>query len=336
MKKAGEAKKVALTVDFGDIYVRIREGKILRPIKARIDLWEGLGHIYKIKKTHSISSSGYRLLNKVASISLATPQKVIVDGREQPNPYIERNPETKMIETVHIRKIGIGYSMVGNIVAIDKTLCYNIKTYFLQAIQAKMKKKIWKSGQVTNELEYPDCAKLGTEDKEPKEEGEWSFFAIEPPLGIWVNHTDPAILDCIEEHIQRQRFGDRIAQTIVERNILRDHPAIAQSTVYPKTKNDRVVAHVTVYGWRHELESPNINKILAQAERGEEIIEVKAETIDEIPAEEEQEAIQDIEKADEEKVKKSPEKKPPELVPGPGKLVEDEEQKKMFDEEEGK
>lgn len=323
-KKPGEPKTIALTAEFGEVYVKVHQGQILRPIKAQMMLWEGLGHIYKIKKTYAISSSGYRRLNKVASISLATPQKVIVDGREQPNPFIERSPETKMIETVHIRKIGIGYSMAGNIVAVDKTLCFNIKTYFLQAIQAKMKRKLWKDGHATDELEYPNCAKLGTEEKEPKEEGEWSFFKIEPPLGIWVNHEDPAILDCVEEHIQRQRFGDRIAQTIVERNILRDHPAIAQSTVYPKKKGEKTVAYVTVYGWRHELEPPNINKILAQAERGEEVIEVQVETIEEIPIEEEQEAIRDIKKTDDEEAKKSPKKGPEKLADEPGILLDDE------------
>jgi len=178
-----------------------------------------------------------------------------------------------------------------------------------------MKKKIWKSGKITDELEHPDCAKLGTEEKEPKEEGEWSFFKIEPPLGIWVNHADPAILDCIEEHIQRQRFGDRIAQTIVERNILRDHPAIAASTVTPKKKGEKTIAYVTVYGYRHDLEPPNINKILAQAERGEEVVEVEAETIEEVPIEEEQKAMEDVEKVDEEKAKESPEEGPKEPTP---------------------
>ena len=335
IKKSAEAKIVALAIDFGKIYVKIRNGQILRPIKATITLYEDLGHIYKIKKTYAISSSGYRLLNRISSVSLATPQEVIVDGRAQPNPYIERNKETKMIETVHIRKIGIGYSLAGNVVAIDKTLCYSIKTYFLQSIQAKMKRKIWKDGRPTDKLEHPNCAKLGTEDKEPKEEGEWSFFKVEPPLGIWVNHADPAILDCFEEHIQRQRFGDRIAQTIVERNILRDHPAIAQSTVYPKTKDGKTVAHVEIYGYRHELESPDINKVLAQAERGDEVIEVKAETIDEVPIEEEEEAIKDTEKADEEKVKITPKKSPAILDEPPDEIFEELKEKEREPGEEG-
>jgi len=308
--KVDQAKEVALTTDFCRLYVKVRNGQILKPIRALFTLYHKLGHLYKIKGSYAISSPGYRILNKVASVSLATPEKVIVDGRDQPNPYIERNEETKMNEIVWIRKVGIGYSLAGNIVAIDKTLCYNIKTYFLQSIQAKMEKKEYdKQGNVTDKLLHPNCAKLGTEDKEPKDEGDWTFFKVEHPIGIWVNYSDPAILDCVKEHIQRQRFGDRIAQTIVERNILRDHPAISVSTVEPKTKNGLVVAHVPVYGFRHELEAPNIKEIMSQLEKGEETIEVQAEVIDEVPVEEEQEAIKDVAKADKEekpKEKKSP------------------------------
>jgi hypothetical protein len=308
--KVEKPKTVILTTDFCNLYVKVRNGQILKPVRGLFTLYHKLGHLYKIKDSYSISSTGYRILNKVASVSLATPEKVIVDGRDQPNPYIERNKETKIIEHVWIRKVGIGYSLAGNIVAIDKTLCYNIKTYFLQSIQAKMKKVEWKNGKATDKLLHPNCAKLGVEDKEPKDEGEWAFFKVEPPLGIWVNYSDPAILDCVEEHTQRQRFADRIAQTIVERNILKDHPAISVSTVEPKQKNGLVVAHVPVYGFRHELEAPNIKEILAQLEKGEETVEVQAEVIDEVPVEEEKEAIKDTAESDKEEAPK--EEKPEE------------------------
>ena len=335
LKKAEETK-VVLKTDFCDLYVKVRNGQILKPVRGYFTLYHKLGHLYKIKNSYSISSTGYRLLNKVASVSLATPEKVIVDGRDQPNPYIERNDETKMIEIVWIRKVGIGYSLIGNIVAIDKTLCYNIKTYFLQGIQSKMKKAEWKNGQMTDKLLHPNCAKLGIEEKEPKGEGDWAFFKVEPPLGIWVNYADPAILDCMEEHTQRQRFADRIAQTIVERNILKDHPAISVSKVEPKKKGDQVVAYVPVYGFRHELEAPNIKEILLQLEKGEETIDVQAEVIEEVPVEDEKEAIQDISKEDKEeppKKEKTKEEKPEEKK-SPAEM-EDPSEDSSFQPEEG-
>lgn len=291
-----QGKLVALQVDFGEIYMRIRKGEILRPIKAEMQLFEKLGHIYKVGDKYAITASGYTHLNKIASISIVTPQRVIIDGAAKPNPYIERNAMTKAIETVNIRKIGIGLSLIGNVTVIDKTLLYNIYTYFIQSIQAKMKKKKWsdKLKGYSDEPMYPNCAITGIAGERPKIEGSWAFFATAEPLGLWVNYKDQAILDCLEEHTQRQRFGDRIAQKIVERNILKDHPAIGLSNVFSKEGTSGIYAFVTVYGYRHDFEAPNINEVLEQAERGSETFETAAEVIDRVEEHEEKEIMAEV------------------------------------------
>lgn len=301
-----KTEKVGLTAAFGTVYVKVKGNEIMRPIRAQMALLDKAGHFYKIQKKYSISSEGYTHLNKVASVSIVTPQKVIVDGREQPNPYIERNETTKMIEGVHIRKIGIGLSPVGNITVRDKTLYYHIYSYFIQSIQAKMEKIEWESGKPTDKKIHPDCAAIGTAKKEPEKKGSWEFFPTVPPLGIWVNYEDPAIIDCLKEHTQRQRFGDRIAQTIVERNILKDHPAIGVSTVHP---NEAGKAYVTVYGYRHEFGPPQISEILEQAERGSETIDAESEVIDTMNHEEEAEVIKEAAETEEEAPKVKKEKK---------------------------
>jgi len=294
----GGVKKdvLGLTADFGIVYTKVQEGQIMAPIRADMTLYEKLGHIYKQKDKYPITGPGYRYLNKVASISLVTPQSVIVDGRPVPNPHIERNPKTKSVESVNIRKMGIGYSPAGNIVVIDKTLFYNVYTYFIQSIQAKMKRVVWASGKPTDAKEFPDCAVYGTADERPTKPGKWAFYLTEDPIGIWINYESPAIIDCLEEHTQRQRFGDRIAATIVERNILKDHPAIAVSQVFYRETTLGVQATVTVHGWRNDNTPRNLAAIMRQAESGKEsgdfhdAIEVKAETIVDLEAEEEIEA----------------------------------------------
>ncbi|MCK4785192.1 MAG: hypothetical protein KAV87_15690, partial [Desulfobacteraceae bacterium] len=107
----------------------------------------------------------------------------------------------------------------------------------------------------------------------------------------------PAIIDCLNEHTQRQRFGDRIAQTIVERNILKTHPAIGISKVQPQEGGaaGKKKAFVTVYGYRHEFGPVQIDEILAQAEAGSKTLDIKAEVI-EIEKEEEAQAIDEVEK----------------------------------------
>jgi len=293
-------KTVALVADFGTVYIKVRGNEIMKPVKAQLALHEAMGHIYKVKDDYAITSEGYSLLNKVASINIVTPQKVMVDERELPNPCIERNPKTKLIETVNIRKIGIGYSPAGNITVVDKTLLYNLYAYFIESVQAKMKKVEWKDGKKTDKKLHPDCAILGTEDEKPEKEGRWVFFETVSPLGIWVNYEDAAIIDCLSEHTQKQRFGDRIAQTIVERNIMKSHPAIGVSRVQPQKGGDRghQRAFVTVYGYRHDFGPAQIDEILAQAEKASKTIDVKAEVIERVDEVEEALAINEIDKED--------------------------------------
>ena len=290
-------KDVVMELEFGKLYCRVKGNDILRPIKAQLGLYEELGQIYAVKKEYAITHPGYLLLNKVASINLVTPQKVMVDERERPNPFIERNPKTKLIETVNIRKIGVGFSTIGNVVVVDKTLLYNIYAYFIESIQAKMKKVVWKDNRPTDQKLHPNAATIGTADERPKKEGRWAFFETVSPLGLWINYEDPAIIDCLNEHTQRQRFGDRIAQTIVERNILKTHPAIGISKVQPQPGGmaGQKKAFVTVYGYRHEFGPLQIDEILAQAEAGSKTLDIKAEVI-EPEKEEEAQAIDEVEK----------------------------------------
>lgn len=313
LAKVSEAKPVYAEVDFGKLYFTVQGNEILRPIKAIVELFEKLDHFYSLwagkkdkpgsdddasgdapaeKYKYVLTSAGYTHLNKVAGISILTPQAVIVDGVQQPNPHIERNPRTKAIESVQVRKIGIGYSPAGQIVVVDKTLFYNTYTYFIQSIQAKMKREKWEydkeqKRRVPKGQLYPDAAMVGIEDEKPTKAGRWAFFPTEPPLGIWANYDDKAILDCLEEHTQRQRFGDRIAQKIVERNIMKDHPAIGVATIQAKDKagSSGKVAYVAVYGYRHAMAAPDLVEIMKAAERGVDTapfdrkIEVKTETI---------------------------------------------------------
>lgn len=303
MTEKNKGEKGLVQFNFATILARKHGGLILNPFEAKLILSERRGHLYKIKGKYAISGAGYIHLNRIASVNLVTPQNVVVDGVTVPNPHIERNKITKAIEAVNVRKIAIGFSPVGNIVAIDKTLFYNVYTYFIQAIQAKMKKK----KENSTELLYPDCATYGTRRDKPDLGGKekWVFYETARPLGIWVDYSNPAIIDCLEDHTQRQRFGDRIAQKIVERNCLKDHPAIGVSQV----EVDKGQAEIKVYGWRHELEKGNIDDIAKKAEAGDGSIKTEADIVD-IEVEEEEEVIEEIQ---DEAVEYEPGKSPAEL-----------------------
>lgn len=282
-KKEGE--KGLIQLNFAEVLATKHGGQILNPFEAKLVLSENKGHLYRMKGKFAISGTGYVHLNRIASINLVTPQNVVVDKMSYPNPHVERHPVTKAIETVNIRKMAIGFSPVGNIVAIDKTLFYNVYTYFIQAIQAKMKKN-----------ESKDCAAYGTRrDKPDKEKGKWVFYETVRPLGIWIDYTHAAIIACLEDHTQRQRFGDRIAQKIAERNCLKDHPAIGVSQVQVRfdeadKKEENGIADVRVWGWRHELDSIAINAVADKAAKGDGSIKTEESIID-VEEEEEKETI---------------------------------------------
>jgi len=309
MAEIPKEKALALVADFATVYVTAYGGELMRPVRAQFKLSEKKGHYYIIQKKAVISSTGYIQLNKAASVNIVTPKSVIVDGKEENNPYVERHAVTRAIESVAVRKIGIGFSPIGNMTVIDKTLFYNIYTYLIQSIQAKMKAKEWdkKSNRLTDQPKYPNCAVVGTREDKP-EKGKWVFYLTAEPLGIWADYEHPAILDCLDEHTQRQRFGDRTAQKICERNILRDHPAIGVDTVFPDKDG---FAIVNVYSWRHELNPQNLDDILRQAERGSKEYDIKAEVVHPTPEEEKKE-MEEEKKTDEETKPQPGEKEPPE------------------------
>lgn len=306
--------KLKLAADFGDVYVKRRpDGTLWQPVKAVMTLFETRGHIYKVSKKWAITNDGYKFLNKVASISIVTPQKVSMDGLEMPNPVVERDPDTKVILTVNVRKMGVGYSPAGNLVVIDKTLYYNVYTYFIQSIQAKMNKEEWKYNKASEKREptgkmlHPDAARIGTKDDKPTEDkGKWVFLPTAPPLGLWINYTDAAIQECLEEHTQRQRFGDRIAQTIVERNILKAHPAIAVGQVEADGGKYNHKASVTVWGWRHQDDSDRIDQVVEQAAAG--VKEIKAQVVADVvePDMEEEAQVVEEEAVDDGAIEKKP------------------------------
>lgn len=313
-EKAGD--KLAFRTDFADFFVRVYEGHVVSPVKANMTLTKKAGHLYSFKGSTAITAPGYRYLNKVASINLITPKSVAMGGQSMPNPHVERDPRTKAIQTVNIRKMAIGFSPAGNITVIDKTLYYNIYTYFLQSIQAKMSKKYPKDyyeKDLRGKLQFPDCARYGSRvDKPTDPEGsKWAFYGLEPPLGIWVNYVSPGIIACLEDHVQRQRFGDRIAQTIVERNLLSDHPAIAVKKVDPQGSGDGVFGKVTIWGYRHDFDASQISDVVVQAEKGSKEIKVEAEVINgEVDVEEEEQAISEVAQEDDPTSKAKPDKGP--------------------------
>jgi hypothetical protein len=216
-----------------------------------------------------ITVPGYNKLNQIAGVYIITPESIVVAGVEHSNPFVEYIEGE--IKRVIVRKIAIGYSPIGNLVAVDTVRHYNFDAYYLQDLHAKAKYK-------------PESAKFGTvflcpfaPDEEVEEKNGRSyvrangrvyvFKPIKDVEGIWIDMSHQEIMDVYAQHIQHQKFGEVIAQNLATRNALKAHPAIAVAQVKPVNG----VAEVAVFGYRHGMSQDQITDMGRQIVEGKKV-----------------------------------------------------------------
>jgi hypothetical protein len=250
-------QNVALLGD-GEVFIRRDASGLMRACKMQVALSERNKEIQKIGEHWMITSAGADRLNQLPGLNIMTPSSVVVDGKEVSNPYIERHPKTRAIQSVYVRKIIFGPNPIGNMVGVDYTLFFNVYTYFLQDLQVKVRR-------------YPVCGTYGMKEKPPvslspdRPGRALVFFEIEDPVGLWVDLSHGEIQEVFNQHVSRQKFGDRHAQSICTRNALLKHPAIAAKTV--EVHNG--VAKITVYGFKHDFDFKRFAELGEKIEKGQ-------------------------------------------------------------------
>ena len=220
----------------------------MQAIKGIVSLSIQNKELVEIKKSISITASGYDKLNQIAGLSLIMPRHIEVPKYgKQPNPFVLINEETSSIKFVMAKMSGVGYSPIGNLCVVDQTLLFSLDAYFKMDCMAKVK---WSKnlGRIANK-------KMLTED-----ELKTGLFLpiINEDFGIWLDAKHEDFMKLMSEAQQRQRFAERIALGIIKRNCLRHHPAIAASIVQPENG----VANVTVIGYRHEMTENQMRNIV--------------------------------------------------------------------------
>lgn len=227
----------------GQAFARFdRGGKLVRSVKARISLSAAEGEIYSItayddeknkyKKTN-IAAPGYFKMNKVAGVSLVTPPHLILnDGRKVSNPYADDEKGE-----VIVRKVAVGYSPLGNLVAIDSYIRFDVHTYWLESVLKAIQYE--NVGEVVSDLSI-------TNDQRT----DYFFVPIMPGLSAKLNRKHKEFLKLLQERIQLQKYIERRASTIAERNALKKHPLIAAQTVVTTGEGRNRTASVEVFGWK--------------------------------------------------------------------------------------
>lgn len=254
-----QSQELAVLGD-GKVFVKRTETGLIKAVKALIKLDEKKGHIVEIEGKFMIQAGGYNEMNKVAGVSIITPDKLALpDGNIVVNPYPIVDPESGTISKVWVKKIGIGFSPIGNLVITSSTLLYDIQMYFIQDLVKKVQ---------YNSAAGRLCLKSMLTDAE-KQKG--VFYQIEGDLGVWADFSNKDILKAINTFVQNKLFAERKAQTIAERNVMKKHPALSTVYVDAQGPEKNRTAVVPVIGFTHDFSREELMDIAQKASDGEPI-----------------------------------------------------------------
>jgi hypothetical protein len=248
------------TLGDGAVFVKRTETGLVKAVKAQVRLDERKGHLAEIQGKVMITGAGYNEMNKVAGVSVITPEKLTLpDGSVVVNPYPIIEPVSGSISKVWVKKMAIGLSPIGNLVITTSTLLYDIQMYFIQDLVKKIKYSA-AAGRLCMESMLTD---------QDRQKG--IFCRIEGELGVWADFSNKDVLTCIETFVQNKLFAERKAQTIAERNAMKKHPALATTLVIPTGPEKARTAVVNVVGFSHDFSQQELLDIAQKAADGEPI-----------------------------------------------------------------
>ena len=258
---------------------RTKDGDI-HSLQVTVPLNIQKGHVWKMGRwdpesrtvvpDYAVTALGYDRLNSVAGVAILKPPTLhIDDGRIVPNPYFERVRETDEIRRVRVRMVGIGRSSVGNLVAHDVTLSYDLGNYLAQDIWSKWTGKKKDAPKAWGKV-YP----FGRAPDNIKQNPQFLCIAIPTGVALYVDLTNKDVLSVISEHIGKQKFAERNAETICKRNVLARFFAVRR--VHPA---DNGLFYVTFIAWpESDRDLGRIADMAAQAQEGR--IEVDGEEVE--------------------------------------------------------
>lgn len=265
--------KSIATLGDGEVFIKNTPSGGIKAVRARLKLYEKQGHLAVIQGKAMITATGYNEMNKFAGISIITPEKLTLpSGDVVVNPFPIIDKESGTIDKVWVKKIGIGFSPIGNLVMTSSTLLYDIRMYFIQDLNKKIQ---------YNKSAGRMCMEQMLTDEEKKK---GMFLPIQGKMGIWVDLENKDILKCMDTYIQNKLFAERKAQTIAERNVLKKHPSLSQVYVDATGPDKNHVGMVDVYGWTHDLTRDDLLKLAKIAEEGKNIEDYKGTKVEVVDA----------------------------------------------------
>jgi hypothetical protein len=171
------------------------------------------------QKPKIITALGFSYLNSFSPLAWI-PQNSIrnSDGREVGNPY--RDLTTR---TVSVRRFAVGRAMDGTLRAHDLTVIYDVNAYFAADVLGKYN---YVPRNHKGALPTPAWGKILNDraaDKFLDKNDTWASVPIAPGVTLVFDATNETVRKLYREHAEREKFPDRFATTICERNIFKKH-----------------------------------------------------------------------------------------------------------------
>lgn len=260
--------------------VRKTPNGIVRNMLTNVQLRQSQGHVYQAniwnqekkvaEKRWALTASGYFHLNQFAGVSFATPETLLApDGRTTGNPHITRN-EHGEITMVKVRRIGVGRNAVGNMIAVDLTVTLDLATYFAQDVWSQ-----WARGDSTKPWGVLCDADTNHAVDGAPATGRYRKLRCPGGVVLALDLSHMAVIKLFGEHINRQKFAERYAITVCERNILKKFLAV---TYAPESLIVPVVSWQTQdRSWREVLD---VAEQVAKTGNATELDAVERETVD--------------------------------------------------------
>ena len=245
------------------IVVRGKDGKSIRRIKTNVSLSVDEGTLVKLfgregdNATFVITYPGFLKLAQACNVAVLHPPTIIVNGREQPNPY--QDPET---ERVHSRSVALGRTSFGLLAPVERTVIFDPNTSNIVDLISKGNRKENASffaiypaerdaaGRLVRPLGLKRSLRQEVKGEkafadapadEVQEEIEWRFsrwagYEIDAGMAIWVDTSCPDVYSWQREMLNRSDKSLRTCQTFSDRNALSAHPALPRARKFNQSK----------------------------------------------------------------------------------------------------
>jgi hypothetical protein len=151
-----------------------------------------------------VSAFGYKKLADAAGAVVMNAQTVIVDGVEQPNPFIRRDQDGNAVE-VYCRAVAFRYGEAGQAQVSDRTTIFDLRTYLKADMIGKAKKQ-------------KQCFRIGAKGKAP--DG-WIEYPVDGFVSLYMDPSHEEVISFMGQVLNRQKKALEFAQTFAQRNALK-------------------------------------------------------------------------------------------------------------------